>query len=137
MADQKVATEVAEQEFARWAEAMDLDFEPRGWTDDDKQAFTNRKNRLVRAIEKGHLVVDTEGRMVFTPQASPERDPITFNEPKGATLMAMDKKKAGAQHEKEYSVLAEMSGENAIRFANMQLRDLKICDAILSLFLGA
>lgn len=136
MADQKVATEVAEAEFARWAEGADLNFDPKGWDAEDKKSFTDSKNKLVRAIELGHLVVDDKGRFVYTPQASDERDPIVFSEPDGGALMSMDQKKKGHDMAKMFALIASITGETEVRFAKMKSRDLKVCQAITALFLG-
>lgn len=136
MAEQKVATEVAEQEFARWAESMDLDFDPKGWTDDEKRKFRDQKNRLIRSIERGHLVIETDGRMVFRPQASDDDSPITFSEPNGGMLSEMDSKKETATQARGRALIAAVTGQNEVRFATMAMRDFKICDTIVSLFLA-
>jgi hypothetical protein len=138
--EQKVATEVAEQEFARWAYAMDLNFDPKGLDDEDKENFRRAKERLVRAMEAGHLVVDGEGRMVYTPQIANkagERTPLVWNEPRGGDLAAMDQKKAGHDVARMYAVMARMTGVLPITFDSMVARDLKVCQAIVTLFLGS
>jgi hypothetical protein len=135
MAEKKVAAEVAEQEFARFVETMELDVEPKGWTDEDKQSFLESKRRIVEAMERGQLIVDEEGRPVYTPRVG-NTEPITFYEPTGADLMAIDQAKKGATISAAYKVLAAMTKTDGVRFAKMANRDLKVCQAVQALFLA-
>ena len=135
MTEKKVAAEVAESEFARFIEAMELDVDPKGWTDDDKQSFDEAKRKIVGAMELGLLVVDEEGRPVYTPRVG-NTSAITFYEPTGADLMAMDQAKKGASVSATWKVLAAMTKTDATRFSKMANRDLKVCQAVLALFLA-
>lgn len=135
MAEQKIATEVAEAEFQRFAEAMDLDTNVERMDEEDKTAFNNQKRRVVRAIEDGNLVVDDKGQPVFTPQLG-DTTPITFYEPTGASLMSMDKKKANENVAKVFGTLGDMTKTSAGRFAALKGRDVKVCQALYLLFLG-
>ena len=128
-----VARDVAEHEFERFAEAMDLDFDPAGWDDDDLSSFDKAKKTLVGAIVAGRLVVDEEGQPVFSPIGG---GTITFHEPNGAALMAMDQKKKGHDIGKLFATMAAMTKQSIKRFANMPNRDLKVCTAITTLFFG-
>ena len=132
-----VALEVCEAEFERWTEAMDLSFDPKGWDDEDKKTFIDAKNRLLKAMESGALVVDVEGRLVYTPLVGKDRTPIVWNEPSGADLMAMDQKKNGHNVAKTYAVMGSMTGVQPTRFTGMKARDLKVCQAIYALFLAS
>lgn len=136
MAEKKVATEVAEQEFMRWAEGADLEFKLDGLGDEDKKAFFDSKNTIVRAIEIGILIVDEHGQFVLTPRTEDAPSPITFKEPTGGALMASDQKKKDHDVTKMFAVMAHMTGQNIQRFAAMPSKDLKICQSIISLFLG-
>lgn len=129
-----VADEVAEAEFARFCEAMDFDIDPAGMDADDREGFASLKKRIIRAMKNGTLVVDTEGRPVFTPQEG--GDAITFHEPTGADLMAMDQRKKNADMAKLFAVMAAISKQSSARFSKMKKRDLDVCLAITNLFLG-
>lgn len=135
----KVATEVAEGEFARWADSMGLELPDAAklakMNDEDRRSLEEQVARVQRAIELGNLVVDDTGNFVFTPVVG-DRTPITFFEPTGASIMAMDQRKAGHVIAKTYAVLADITKQPIQRFAAMANRDRKICEAILSLFLG-
>lgn len=134
--EQKVAREVAEAEFERFVEAMDLELDDARMDTEDRKSFSELRDRVVRCIEQGHLVVDEKGQPVYTPRAGNHTQPITFHEPTGASFMAMDSKKKGQDIAKMYAVMADMTHLDAKVFASMANRDLKVCQAIVSLFLG-
>lgn len=134
-----VAEDLAEQEFQRFADAMDLDIDPKGMDDDDRAAFKHAKRRFIQSMMIGKLVVDEKGQPIYTPSGNgaPNEDlkPITFREPSGASLMAMDSKKKDHSVEKTMAFMADQTGESPSRFAKMPNRDLKICMAVSGLFL--
>lgn len=132
----KISEEVCEAEFLRFAEAMGLDVDQKGMDDEDKKSFLVAKNRILGAMRDGGLVIDAEGRVVFTPIVGTNKDPITFYEPTGAALIAMDQKKSGHDMAKGFAFLADMTKEPISRFVAMANRDLKVCQAVLGLFLG-
>ncbi len=129
-----VARDVAEHEFARFVEAMDLDVDPEKMDAEDRQAFDTQRKRFVEAVMAGSLVVNEHGEPVFTPSAG--GDPIVFHEPTGAALMAMDTKREGAKVAKQMAVLAAVTGRNEGVFSKMANRDLRVCNAVINLFLG-
>jgi len=135
MAKNKVAREVAEVEFQRFCDCMDLDLDPKGMDQDDLKGFEQNKTRVLNAIMSGSLTVDAEGILTFSPQKS-DGVTIVFKEPKGSALLAMDGKKKGAEMSKTFALLAEMTGQNQNTFTQMFMRDLKVCQAIFTLFLG-
>jgi hypothetical protein len=73
---------------------------------------------------------------VYTPRRSKDIGDITFREPTGATLTAMDRKNQGEDVGKMFATMADMTGTTAKTFAGMQMSDLKVCMAIFNLFLG-
>lgn len=136
MNDYKVAPEVAEAEFERFVEAMDLDLDTAQMDDEDRKSLEQQKSRIVSAIQKGSLVVNDIGEPVYTPIRSENADAIHFREPTGASLMAMDRKKKNEDVGKMYAIMGDITGNHANRFAKMVLSDLKVCQAVTSLFLG-
>lgn len=132
----KVAKEVAEAEFTRFVEAMDLDVDPADMDEDDKKGFNQQRERIVSAICAGSLVINDEGEPVFTPQRTKDAEPLTFHEPTGASLMAMDRKKRNEDVGKMYSLMGEITKTHASTFSKMKMADLKVCQAVTTLFLG-
>lgn len=135
MATYVVDAETAQDTIETFAEAMDLDVDVSEMDEDDRKAFADICKPIIRSIRRGHLVADEEGRPVFTPQVG-KTAPIVFHEPNGASLMAMDKRKRGEDVAKGLAVLAATTREEPKRFANMAHRDLKVCNALVALFLG-
>ena len=134
--EQKVGREVAEAEFERFVDTMDLDVDETRMDGEDRTSYRDLKERILRAIEHGHLVVDEKGQPVYTPRAGTQAQPIIFHEPTGASFMAMDSKKKDQNVAKMYAVMADMTHLDAKVFASMAARDLKICQALVTLFLG-
>jgi hypothetical protein len=134
--DKKVPTELAEQEFDRFLEAMDLAYkcDPSKMDAEDNKALDKHKLVIVTAIERGNLVIDEKGQPIFTPSTG--GDPITFFEPEGASFMASDTVKSGKDVEKTNAVLGAMTQQPAKRFAQMKGRDYKVCQSIFILFLA-
>lgn len=132
MPEEKMATEVAEQEFERFLDAMDLASERDSLTGDDLESLQAHKSRMVDAMRKGKLVIDDYGQPVFTPT---DGEPITFYEPTGASFMAMDQSKDGQNIHKMIAYMADMTRTSAATFSKMKERDFKVCRAVVLLFL--
>lgn len=139
MTELKVAMEVAEADFERWADAMDLKrkLEHPAMNAESKDGLETNKRLILDSITQGNLAVDDAGQFIFTPQVG-DRAPITFFEPDGACLMAVDSigKQGHREAAKGVAILAAMTKQNAARFAKMKVRDFAICEAVLSLFLA-
>ena len=137
MNESKIVLEVAEQEFGRFTDLMDLDVDTSVMDEDDLKGFESQKRVLILAIQKGSLVINDNGEPVFTPQrAEGDVNPLTFHEHTGASLMAMDRKKKTEDVGKLYSIMGDMTKTNANLFAKMKGGDLKVCTAIVTLYLG-
>lgn len=132
-----VAPEVALQEFERFAEAMDLDLDTAEMDAEDVTALNKQKGRILRAIERGALVVNENGEAVYTPwnPKSKYHDPITFHERSGGALMAMDRGKRGHDVSKTYAVMGEMCEIHPNVFAGLVGSDIKVCEALFALLM--
>lgn len=128
-----VAREVAERAFDDWASAMDLDVDPSWMDDEDRKEFVVARNRFVTAVMDGKLVVEDDGCLLILTSAG---DSVRFPEPKGAALLAMDQRKKNHDMAKMYSCLAECTGKAPHFFAAMKVRDLKLFQTVLTLFLA-
>lgn len=132
----RVSKDVAEQEFDRFVEVMDLDIDPADMDEDDKKGYQQQRERVVSAIQSGALVINDNGEPVFTPQRTKDIEPLTFHEPTGASLMAMDRRKKSEDVGKMYALMGEITKTHASNFAKMKMGDLKVCQAVTTLFLG-
>lgn len=137
MTEHRIALEIAEAEFTRFAEEMDLDVDTGTLDAEDLTAFNKMKSRILRAMQRGDLVVNENGEAVFTPQRSSSKshEPITFHERTGASLMAMDGKKKGHDVAKTYAVMADMCRVHPSTFAGMSGSDVKVCEALFALLM--
>jgi len=109
--------------------------DPVSLDDDDKKALAAQKNLILHAIMDGRLVLDGECQFVYTPVTG-VREPLTFHEPTGASLMASDNVAAGKSVTKQFRALADITRSTVQRFATMKNRDLEVCNAIIALFLA-
>ncbi len=131
-----VTPEFAEQEFTRFAELMDLDIDISDMDADDLKEFATQKKRLTEAFVSGALTLNDTGELTFTPQRSDDKNPITFYEPTGASIMSMDKRKKNEDIGKMLVLMGSMTRTNAAVFSRMKHGDLKVCQAITAFFLG-
>lgn len=132
----KIAKEVAEAEFDRFVEANDLLIGTENMDKEDRDSLDEQRGRIVRAIETGAMVVNEDGEPVFTPQRRKDATALTFHEPTGASLMAMDRKKKNEDVGKLYATMGDMTRTDAKTFSSMKMADLKVCIAVTTLFLG-
>jgi hypothetical protein len=131
----KIAKEVAEAEFNRFIEANDILIDD-AMEKEDRDAFNEQKARILRAIEFGAMVINEDGEPVYTPQRTKDAEPLTFHEPTGASLMAMDRKKRNEDVGKLYATMGDMTRTDAKTFSSLRMADLKVCMAVAALFLG-
>ncbi len=136
MKEFKIDAETAESEIERFAEAMDLDLDTSKMDEEDRKAFDQQKRVLTLSIQKGNLIINDKGEPVFTPTMGDNLDPLTFYEPDGASFMTMDKMKKNADVAKMFGIMADMTKTHSKVFAKMKNRDSKVCQAIVTLFLG-
>lgn len=133
----KVARDVAEDEFARWATSLGLEHKFDEDFADPVSLKTLRahRNAVVRAIVYGHAVVNESGDLLFTPQFSPHKEALKFRRPKGSDYKLMDKHSGGT--ERTLALLCSVTGQNDIVFDQMDFAyDGDFCNSVAALFLG-
>ena len=133
----KVVKEVAEQEFERFSDEMDLDLDTSQMDAEDVASFSKQKSRVIRAIMRGNLVINDAGEAVLTPanKRSKHTEALTFHERTGASLMAMDGKKKNHDVAKTYAVMADMCHVHPNVFAGLVGSDVKTCEALFALLM--
>lgn len=133
---EKVGKDVALDEFTRFTSAMDLDVATEDMDQDDLKTFKEIKSKVVNAMVDGRLVINEKGEPVFTPTGMEQPNALTFYEPTGAVLMSMDRRKEGQDMGKMFVLMAAMTKSTDNVFATMPNRDIKVCSAIVAVFLG-
>lgn len=134
---QVVDKQTAEAEFERFVDAMDLDLDTSGMDAEDLTAFNKQKNKILQAIQRGHLVINEKGEAEYTPcrPGSIHKEAITFHERTGASLMAMDGKKKNCEVAKTFAVMANMCRVHQSVFAGLVGTDDKVCQALFALLM--
>jgi ABC-type uncharacterized transport system ATPase subunit len=125
----EICKEQFESEFERFCDAMDIDLKCK--TEEEKTDLEALKDRLFVAMQKGKLIFDDQNRPVYT---TTEGLKLTFDEPNGAALAASDAKKQDQIVAKNFAIMASMTQQHPKIFAQMKMRDLKVCQAIYALF---
>lgn len=135
-----VDKETAEAEFRRFCHAMDIDDDTNDMDEEDAESFRHQKKQVVRAIRKGTLSFNNNGEAVYAPVSEKVQvldGQIVFHEPTGADKMEVDKHKEGQNAHKMYAMLASVTKQPQKVYANMNQRDLKVCEALFALlFMG-
>lgn len=129
----KVAAEVACAEFDRMCLAMRIDTDLSELDEGELENWSALRDPIVRDIQRGQLVIDTEGRAVYSPIGG---KPLTFNAPTGATLMALETYGKGKDISNMMASLADMTGVGKGELSKMAARDVQACGRLARLFLA-
>lgn len=131
-----VARDVAEAEFDRFLEDMDILVDESTLSEEELNSFRGQRERIIQAITKGHLVINDRGEPVYTPYRTENVEPLTFHERTGASIMAMDGKKKNEDVKKMYAVMGDLCKVHPNTFAKLRGADIKTCEAIFVLLMG-
>lgn len=131
-----IGHEVAETEFNRFVDSMNLDVNLENMNDDDRQGFHKQHKIIIDSIRRKDATINDNGEPTFTPTRTENSSMITFHEPTGASFMAMDSKRTDAHMSKIFAVMADMTKTDIGYFSKMKNADLKVCIAFATLFLG-
>ncbi len=133
-AEEKVAREVAKQDFERFLDAMGMELDPDGLNAEDKLDLEELTAKLTRLIQKGCLIINDSGEAVYHLRRS-DGPPIVFKEPCGADLMQMDKKKAEVG--KMTMIMAAITSLPPGAISKLMMKDHNVVRDITILFMGA
>lgn len=100
---------------------------------DELEEWQSVRGKIVADICRGQLVVDTEGRPVYTAAGG---KPITFQPATGAAFMALETHGKGKDLSNLVAAMAELTGTNKGDFSRMNARDFKSCCRVANLFLA-
>lgn len=136
--ESKVNREEAEREFDQWCAENELPY-----TEEDMEAIGEetadqlRQARyiIVKAVMAGHMIFNDEGFPVYTPhhRRSKDKNPITFYEQTGATMLAAppgNSKRGPTPERKLFAMLEDITKTGTGRFSGLAGVDLKVCMAV-------
>lgn len=129
-----VDRKTSEKEFDRFVEAMNIDMELIMMDENERGEARQSRERMIRAIEKGKMVVNEDGCAVCVGLGFRDAD-LIFYKPKGAELLAMDRKKEHQTVGKMYSLLGAVTRTSDSLFAKMDYEDVKLCQAVVGFFM--
>lgn len=132
-----VDIQTATEEFNRFCEDWEIDFDESGMNAEEKVDFQSIKNKILKAIQKGRLAFDN-GVLIYTISRTEKfiGQQVHIRRPQGAAYMEMDRYKDQEGVHKIYAVLGAMTGKEPSFFANMDGIDIKPFQSIVSLFLA-
>ena len=130
----KVARDVAEQEFNRFCDEMDVDKNTDRMTAEDSKEFNEMKGILLDALQIGVLQIDGEGLATVYPKKGTVKE-LKFNELCGADYIAMDNKKDTQSFAKMFAIAGSLTKQPPATFSKLKKFDMKVCLTITKLFL--
>jgi hypothetical protein len=127
-------------DFARFAKAWRLDYHVETMKEEDADSFEALKRKLMNAILDGSLGVSGDGVMLtYTIQFPLENGEteLEMRPPTGEALVMFDRLKDRQNIAKLNSYMASMCKTNPAIFVRMDGRDLKIFQAVATIFLAS
>lgn len=129
-----IAREVAEAEFARFGAVFDLDLDVTQMDAEDREKFDEARGVFIRAMQRGALVVESDGSLTYAPRSG--GDKVKIKEPIGQDFMGGFSRAEG-NIAKTCAILASMNGRDAKTFSALSIRDINVLDTLTSFFLRA
>jgi hypothetical protein len=139
MGEPKVAREVAERDFERMCRSRRVVTDPAEIDEDDLPGLTAVREKLVKAIMRGELVIEENGDPVYTPPVGGAKS-LRFHKPTGATYMAMEANRPGeadGQVARTVRALTEMTRSDKGEIARLEGADYQMCVTLGQLFLAS
>ena len=129
---------LAEQEFANYCEANEIDHDELAMEDEDCEGFRKIKSRFIKAINEKRLVVDGT-KLVYTVSHFSETagDRLTISRPKGKDFIAMDGFKETQQVQKFNAFIASICGREKSYVSRLDMKDRLFLQDIGTLFITA
>ncbi len=133
-----VAPKVAELEFERFTNMWRVDTDLEGLDEEDVKSFESTKRKIVNAICRGTLTVDETGEVLNYRIEFPAitgLESLKISPPTGAAIAKWDRFKERDQVKKIYASMGDICNCNPAIFNTMDMRDLKVLQAVSTLFL--
>lgn len=138
--DGKVSDKVAEVEFEKFADYWDICTDSDIMTPESKEDFDMRRANIIRFIKSGTVKIDGDGKLTYVlryPDTSATLAELTFKVPKGDAYIAFDKYRDRQNMAKIYDMLGAMTKLPPKTFSNLDARDVKFCQGMLTLFMAS
>ena len=128
----------AEQEFANFCDANEIDHDELAMEDEDCEGFRKIKSRFIKAINEKRLVVDGM-KLVYTVSRFSETagDKITISRPIGKDFLSMDGLKDTQQMHKFNAFLASITRKENSYISRLDFKDRGFLNDIGTLFITA
>lgn len=127
----KINQELAADTFNSFAERIEIETDLSAFDDEAKKEFGEHRNRFIKAVMKGRLVLGEDDIPVYTTRGG---ETIIFRPMKGGDMAQMDKKKESAQIAKVFALMASITGRPESFYSEIETMDVNTCLAITSLF---
>lgn len=128
--------ELANEEFEKWAEAMDIDVEESGGEDKDGDSLLRSgKKSVVKALMRGSMVLNDDGNLEYTLSSHNRAElcgeKLVLGMPP-ASVYAFGKGNAG---EAIFAFVSGMTGKDKGFLSKISYADFKVLQAVAGLFL--
>ncbi len=130
----KINKEMAEQEFNRWCEAMDIETDVEFFQEDEEYQFTKNKRKVVKSIMLGSSVINDKGLLIFTTTRKDTNKDYTFEEHDGGLLVSIENIDGG--NARMFTGCGEITSTSEHDFRSMKGSDLKTSQAIWLLLMA-
>ena len=134
-----LAPDFIEAEFNRFINIWDIDANVGAMSSDDKSTFESQKSRIVKELSRSNAVLDEEGRFIYKLQ-HPKKDgaliDLTFDISR-ANKAVMDGFKDREAMKKTAAYIGSLAGMPVNTILNLDARDQKFGEALITLFLAS
>jgi hypothetical protein len=135
----KINRETAVDSFEQFCDDWYISTDTSGMNEEDEAAFEKVKQQILTAIMDGRLIYNEDQTFFYTISGSLSKDLVgqvlTVKRPMGDGYMEMDKYKDGKNIKKMYSLLGSMISHGVPFIVRLDGIDLKILQAVQTLFL--
>jgi hypothetical protein len=135
----KIDRETAENEFIRYCENNEIEYEESKMDDEEKESFNDIKERVIEACMEGR--VETEGTSLkytvskFSPEGF-RGETVVIKRPIGNAFSAMDGFSDKQNVHKLHAFMSALTGKDVKYFSKIDTKDWKFFQAVSSLFLS-
>ena len=133
MSQPKVAEDVAAAEFSRMCAANRIDEDESELTKDELEEWRAMCRPIIRDIRRGKLVIDAEGRPVYTTE---EGKALTFNRATTATFIALETYGKGKDVSNMIAAVGDLTGTGKGELSKLMAPDVHVCSRVIRLFLA-